>query len=116
MDKFGQTRFASGIIEGGAREQMAAAANLEDKFRAAFKEARDYWMTTDENIQFLGGVGAVMIHVGIDSPEYQRITVELDQLKTLNAALSGVAIDWEAAGMPDGLEPIGILKLWKESE
>jgi len=117
MNQFDQIKVAAGLIEAGARERLAAADTLEDKFRVAFKEARNYWMSTDEDIRFKGGIGAVMLHVGIASPEYERITIELDQLKTLSAAFSGVAVDWEHTNpMPDDFKVIGITKLWKESE
>lgn len=117
MNHMDQVRIAAGVIEAGVREKLAAAETLEDKFRVAFKEAHEYWMSTDDDIKLKGGIGAVMMSVGVDSEHYERITVELEQLKTLNAAFSGVAVDWERAGlMPDGFEPIGIIKLWEETK
>lgn len=115
MNQFEQVRIASSLIEASVRERLAAAETLEDKFKVAFTEASDYWMSADDDVRFKGGIGAVMLHVGTDSPEYKRITIELEQLKTLEAAMSGIPVDWEQAPqLPDDFEVIGIIKLWKE--
>lgn len=117
MNRFDEIRVAAGIIEASARTKIANATDLQDKFRAAFSAAQDYWMSTDDDIRLMGGVGAVMIHVGAGSPENRRITIELEQLQTLHAALSGVPVDWGSTKpLPDGYEPIGIINLWEESK
>jgi hypothetical protein len=115
MNQWDHIKVATGIIEASAREAILAADSLEDKFRAAFREANQYFMSTDDDVRFKGGIGAVMLSVGIDAPEWQRIKIELDQLKILGAMMTGVPVNFEdIPPLPDDFNPIGITTLWKE--
>lgn len=115
MNQLDQVKIATGIIEASARDAIMRAETLDDKFRVAFKEANNYWLSTDEDIRFKGGIGAVMLSVGIDSPEYERIATELKSLSHLAALMSGIPLDLSAISpLPDGFEPIGLTKLWPD--
>lgn len=110
-----EVTIAANIIHAEASTAIASAETLEEKFRAAFKKAGDYWMSTNPDIRFKGGIGAVLISIGSDHPEHERICIELEQLKILNAMLSGVPVNFDAIPEPpEGHKPIGITKIWKE--
>ena len=115
MNRFEQVRIASCLIEAAVREDLQVCKDVTSMFRLAFKDASEYLMSTDDDVRFKGGIGAVMLHLGTDHPEYKRIEIELEQLKTLSAAMSGIPVDWaQTPTMPDDFEAIGIVKLWKE--
>ena len=103
---------AASLIEAEARDQIKNAGSLEDKFKAAFKAAKNHWMFTDEDTRFRGAIGAVGISVGVESEHFEAIKREMASLNTLNAILSGVPVDFER--LDTNYKPIGIIKLWQE--
>ena len=102
-------QLASSMIEAEVRDELSNAKTLEDKFNISFKAAHNHWMFVDEDEQFKGAIGAVCLHA--TEEEKTRIMAELDSLRTLNAMLSGVSIDF--SNVPDLENPIGITKMWK---
>ena len=92
---------------------------LEDKLRVAMKATKHHWMCTDEERQLKSACAAVMLLYGTGSREYARIAQEIAQLGKLSAMINAskvgltVGIDG-LAPTDDTLEPIGLLKLWRE--
>jgi len=102
----------NGVLAIGAAECKGAAereTTLEGRLTAAFRVAKDLWMTTDENEQFQSAVAAV--HMLSSDEDKQRIESEMLQLRTLSALLSGVPVDLDAIKKSEN--PIGLMKLWK---
>jgi len=116
MDRLDEIRTAAAIIEAGCRDGLVGAMTVEDKLRVAFKDAHAYWMTNDEDIKFKGGLGAVMMCLGNDSPDRERITTELYQIKILAAAIGGVPVNFEQIDVPEDFVPIGLIKIWQEEK
>lgn len=107
------------FIHGAVYSQLKEAKTLEDKFEVAFKEARHCFLSTDEDVRFRGGIGAVMLYFSEGSEEYDRITKELSCLKTIGAAFDGVSVNWDKllSELPtEDFKPIGIVKLWFDSK
>lgn len=101
---------AASMIEAENREALKAAETIEEKFKVAFKGAKDHWMFTDEDDQYAGGIGAALISMSEEQRE--EVSVELKALQALNSLMSGVPVDMEAVVMPDNA--IGIVGLWRE--
>ena len=90
---------------------------LEDKAQAAMKKAKDHWMVLDKDTQFRGAIGALLIHYGKDSPEYERISQELDSLRKISAILQAAAVGLSVNLSEEDLpkhKPIGLMKMWQE--
>ena len=109
----GQLRIAVGWISAHAGEQIDQAVTLEDKLRAAMKEGHDYWASTDDDLRLRASVGAVISGMDRDSDDYQRIILELQNLRALGAALSGVPVAFDQIEPMEN--PVGIVKLWEET-
>ena len=104
---------AIALIEAEAREGIKNAETIEGKFKAAFGVAKNHWMFTDEDIQYRSGIGVVMSSIEKDSKDYQRIESELNMLKTLSAAMSGVSVNFPESN--DDFDAIGIQGIWEEA-
>jgi hypothetical protein len=94
--------------------------SLLGMLKAAMKATRNHWMCLNEDKQFRAAVGAVMLHYGKDSEEYERLGKEMDSLNKASAVFTalqvGVPIDWESMETESDYEPIGLLKLWKNEK
>ncbi len=112
-----QAMVAASYIYNTNSQALAECETVKGKFRVAFGEAKNYWGSTDDEVRFGGGVGAVMLDLGQEHPMYEKIERELEMLRDLSAAISGVPVDMEAAfnklGQDDD-EPIGIMGIWME--
>lgn len=91
--------------------------DIKDKLRAAMQAAKGHWMVLDHDTQLRGAIGAVMEHYGKDSPEWERLSAEVEMLRKfsafLQAAQSGLQCD--PPELPEGHEAIGIMGLWHDS-
>jgi len=89
---------------------------IEDMFRAVVPEAHNHWMIIDEDEQFKGAVGAVLLALqekGRDD-DMKRITKELQMLRALSLiGTPGVSINFGDI-LDEGFEPIGLMQIWKE--
>lgn len=98
------------IVIAEAKSAAEGKDTLEDKLTAAMNSARNHWMVLDEDKQFRGAVGAVMLLV--DDETRERIEIEMKTLNAMSAMISGVPIDIERVEVPE--DPIGLLKMWKD--
>jgi hypothetical protein len=94
------------------RSSVQAEGTLEERIRGAFEVVRDrVYLTTDDDVLMRCALGAVLEVA--DGDERARVILELDHLRSLSAALSGVPVD---LGSLSPLEnPIGLMKLWHEA-
>jgi len=85
----------------------------ETAFDEAMNAAATNGIITDEDLQFQGAVGGLLMwaHKREDDELTERITKELGVLRALSAALSGVVID---TGQLTLENPLGLMKRWKE--
>ena len=98
------------IVIAEAKSAAEGKDTLEDKLTAAMNSARNHWMVLDEDKQFRGAVGAVMLLV--DDETKRRLELEMKSLNALSAMISGVPVDIEQIEVSE--DPIGLLKMWKE--
>ncbi len=98
------------IVIAEAKSAAEGEDTLEDKLTAAMNSARNHWMVLDEDKQFRGAVGAVMLLV--DDEDKHRLELEMKALNALSALMSGVPIDIDTIEVSD--DPIGLMKMWKD--
>ena len=94
-------------------EAKAAAENettLEGRLRAAMAATKDHWMVTGEDDRFRSAVAGALLLSNEDDKD--RIKREMDQLRTLNAAISGVPVNFDAIKPLEN--PVGLMKMWRE--
>ena len=97
------------------RSQLTGHGNesLKERLKFAMGKAKGHWCVVDEDDQFRSAVGAVMA----DATQEERdlLGMELDVLKALSAASSGVPVDMGAVlnGF-DTDKAIGLSGLWRE--
>lgn len=110
---------AAVMIEAECREKLKGLTKPEDMLAVAFKTAHNHWMFTDEQDQFKGAIGAVLITLK-SGPEYERLVTSVKKLgqlsATLNALQQGVPVDMEAMLKAQEEEPkvdiIPLNNLW----
>jgi hypothetical protein len=87
------------IIETECRDKLKGLTTAEDMLKVAFKTAHNHWMFPDEQDQFKGALGAVLITLK-SGPEYDRLSESVRRLGKLSAMLNalqqGVPVDMEA--------------------
>ena len=93
--------------------QVKEGDSLEDNLRAAFKAAQNHWTVSDEDTQMMGAVLAV--HQSSSPDDQARLKAEIDVIKALNAASSGIPVDMVSVldGTKD-IDPVGLNKIWRE--
>ena len=94
---------------------------IEDRLKASMKIAKHHWLVTAEDERFKAAVGAVMQSYGHGSPEWTQLETELKGLAQMsaiiNAAQAGLVVDADSIELPpEGFKPIGLTKLWRETE
>ena len=103
---------AAKLAEAAARK---SGDTFDERCEAAMREARDFWLTTDEDVRFRGAVGGLLLAYRDDPEITKRLEDEMASLKAMSAMLSGVPVDLErAVGRAEESEPLGLLKRWRE--
>ncbi len=92
------------------KQGIDSSDSIENRFRTAMIQAKNHWLVVDEDGQLRAAIGAVLVTATED--EKERIHAELDVIKALSAATTGVPVDFDALKMSGN--PIGILNLWRE--
>lgn len=118
------TRIASLEAREAAKKALAEGAPIEEMLRAAMRETREHWcleqVAAGEAVRLRAAVAGVVLALGTEHPDAQRLAVECRNLMRLNNALAaargGVAINWEGMGAEqEPLEnPVGIINRWHE--
>lgn len=115
----GNAEMAACMIEAECRDELAPLEKAEDMLAVTFKKAHRHWMFTDEQDQFKGALGAVLIRLK-EGPEFDRLSESIRQLgkvsAVLNALQAGVPVDLEAMlkeqESEDQSQLIPLSKLW----
>lgn len=108
---------AAGLIEAECRDKFVGLTKAEDLLRIAFKAAHNHWMFTEEQDQFKGAVGAVLITLK-EGEEFERVQKSFRALAKvsglINALQAGIPVDWDAMEKPAEDEPpvIPLNQLW----
>jgi hypothetical protein len=114
-----QIELAASMIEAECRHKFEGLTKAEDLLRVAFKAAFDHWMFTDEQDQFKGAVGAVLITLkeGEEFERLQKAVKALGRVSALiNALQAGIPVDFDSMEKPAEDEPpvIPLNQLWCE--
>lgn len=94
----------------------AGEQNLENRFRKSMAAARNHWMAPNDQDQFKGAIGGVLMAKETTEPEKERINSTVRSLQAINAAINGVPVDLAAVlqRQEDGPEPLPLVKWWHE--
>jgi hypothetical protein len=98
------------LVMAESRMAVKPEDSLEDRCRASMKAAKGHWMVLDEDMQFKGAIAAVLETA--NDEETHRITSELEVLKALSAAMSGVPVDFGSVAPAENA--VGLSKIWRE--
>lgn len=96
------------------RPKLEGVSDLIEKFKIAFAEAQEFWLTTDDQVRFKAAVAAVFLETS-DPIERQRIEETAKFIGAISAAMSGVPVNLDAA-LPEGCEPLPLIGLWTEAK
>ena len=101
------------------RLEEGSFETAEETVKAAMVAARNSsntWMLGSDDDKFKAAV--VAAHPFLKEEDQTRLKQELDFFKVLGAATSGVPVDFSAvlAGVDEDIKPLGLMKLWKETE
>ena len=96
--------------EGAIGDERDAAKMLS----LAFKAAKNHWMVLDMDPQLKGALNAVLVKMGEEHPDRQRLETDIRLLGQLNAWLQAAQAGLSASPpeIPDGHESFGIMGLW----
>lgn len=95
--------------------QLDRKADIEEQIKKAMELAVDHWLVVDEQDRFKSAVGAVMI--GIGEEERNIISDELKIMISLNAAITGIPVDFGRLAVEvRGKKSYGLNKMWSETK
>jgi hypothetical protein len=88
-----------------------------EMLRKAFAEAKHHWMVLEPDPQLKGALNAVLTKMGDEHPDKARLETEIRLLQAMNAFLAAAqaGLSPSIPEVPEGYEPIGVVKLWKEA-
>jgi hypothetical protein len=91
--------------------------DAKEMLRKAFKAARHHWMVLDQGPQFSGALNAVLVKMGDDHPEQERLRTEVKLLSQFNSFLQAAqaGLNPDVPEVPEGFEAFGIRKLFDEA-
>lgn len=109
------TLLALAVME--AKSAIKEGMTVEEMLRAAMKEARKLWVSTDEDLRLRGAIGAVLSTLGHEHPEYAEVVKSLDALRKasafIQAAQAGLSVTLDEDDMLEPKYPL--MKFWNES-
>lgn len=97
------------------RAKLDTSKPVEEQIKTAYKAAMNHWLITNEGEQQRCALAAVMIDADFETQE--SIKKELKFFEAINAASSGIPVDFGA--MLDNLgesKTFGIARLWDEAK
>lgn len=98
------------------RPSCEVEPDLTERIRKAMREAKDFWMSLDDDLRFRAAIGAALVET-TDEGEKDRILRSFQILRTLSAAMSGVPVDAEAVeAQMEGFEPLPLVAMWREAK
>jgi hypothetical protein len=85
--------------------------------RKAFAAAKHHFMITEADPQFKGALNAVLVKMGDEHPDRQRLETEIGLLGKFNAFLRAAqaGLNPDIPEVPEGFEAFDLNKLWTEA-
>ncbi|MHC4424332.1 MAG: hypothetical protein ACYSWR_06665 [Planctomycetota bacterium] len=96
------------------KSKLEGKTDLEDILNSAMDAALTEsctWLIGDEDLKFNAAIAAIYLVVDEDTQE--RVKKEITFLRSLNAASSGVPVNFGALLEDDEIKVIGLQKYWK---
>lgn len=83
----------------------------------SFKAAKGHWMVLEEEPQFAGALNAVLVKMGAEHPDRERLETEITLLSRFGAFLKAAqaGLSPEVPEVPEGFQAFGIRKLFQEA-
>jgi hypothetical protein len=109
---------AAALMEAELRDDLRGLTKAEDMLALAFRKAQNHWMFTEEQDQFKGALGAVLISLQ-SGPEFDRVQEAIKSLgrasAILNAIQQGVPVDFkEMEKAPADVIPL--IRMWCDAK
>ncbi len=102
-------RIAITEIEG----QLVKSDSIKTKLKKAMKLAKHHWLVVDEDQCFRCAIGAVLL--GASDEEKIVLQQEMEMIKALSSAISGVPVDFGEVFEKFETEKFyGLIGMWKE--
>lgn len=93
--------------------QLDKSDSIETKLKKAMRLAKNHWLVVDEDKCFRCAIGAVLL--GASDEEKTIILQEMEMIKALSSAISGVPVDFGAVFEKFETEKFyGLIGMWKE--
>jgi hypothetical protein len=94
------------------------AKPLKERVELAFKQARKFWMTTEDDPRFRGALAGVMTADGCSKEDKDILISSMNSVQKLNAMLTagraGLAVELSEDDMPKDTD-LPLLGMWHES-
>jgi len=105
-----------GLVSHDCESAIGDERDTVQMLTKAFKAAKNHWMVLDSEPQFGGALNAVLVKMGQDHPDKQRLTTEIELLGKFNAFLRAaqMGLSPDVPEVPEGFQAFGIRKLWEE--
>lgn len=109
------------LIGSQVLKDFAVGATIEARFGAVITRkarAAGCWMCRSEDEEFRCAVGGLLLSYDPASPEFERITTEMQQLQRMHLIIVSARLGMtvEIPDPPDTFEPVGLLGLWHARE
>jgi len=116
MDKQNETIIAINATFG--KTASAEKVGLEAKVKASMKAVLDgNWMTTDDDVLFRSGLAGVLMDVGTESEDGQRLVKNIDFLRKfgsfISAASAGLDVAFPEMNLPTE-DVVPLMGWWHE--
>lgn len=100
------------------RPNIQNISGLEERLTAACKQARKFWMTGDETLRLQAALAATMLET-VDPDERRRLEISSQILWKTEATLMFISAGVtppDLLSFPDDVEPLPIVKIWRETK
>ena len=105
------------ILATTGKAASAKETGIEAKCKASMRAAREGdFMLFGDDAQFRGGLGGVLLDIGNDSEDGQRILDSLKVIRQFNAFVSAASagLSVEPPTVPEGDEMLPLIAWWNE--
>jgi len=107
------TTTAAMICVHHVRPALKGITDLDERVRAAFKEAQSFWASTDEDIRYRGAVAAVVLET---TDQKGRLERSIKIVSSLGALMVGVPVNLELLeGELKAFKPVPLVGMWKDA-
>lgn len=104
-----------------AARDVKEAVGLEAKIKAGMRAViRENWMDTNDDSMMRAALAAVLLDVGQDSEDGQKIVKTMDGLRKLSAILTaaqaGLSVNLSESDVDENFKPLPLIQWWKEAK